>query len=69
MRGPTMYSYALSLYSDWGKKVFVTTDMKQCWDGTFKGEPVSFDAFVYKLNGALVTGELVEESGNIEVVR
>ena len=67
--GSCLKSGTFTIYNRWGDKVFETTDMKQCWDGTFKGEPVSSDVFVYKLNGVLVTGEVVEESGNIEVVR
>jgi len=67
--GSCLKSGTFTIYNRWGEKVFETTDMKQCWDGTYKGEPVSGDVFVYKLSGVLVTGEVVEESGNIEVVK
>ena len=67
--GSCLKSGTFTIYNRWGEKVFETTDMKQCWDGTYKGVPVGSDVFFYKLNGVLVTGEVVEESGNIEVVR
>jgi gliding motility-associated-like protein len=67
--GSCLKSGTFTIYNRWGEKVFETTDMKQCWDGTYKGEPVDSDVFVYKLNGVLVTGEVVEETGGVQVAR
>jgi gliding motility-associated-like protein len=58
-----------AIYNRWGQKVFETDDLQVCWDGFYKGQPVNPDAFVYKLNGKLITGEVIEQSGNIQVVR
>jgi gliding motility-associated-like protein len=62
----TMY---FAIYDRWGEKVFDTSDPKQCWDGTFRGQVMNTAAFVYYLNAKLVTGETVNKKGNINLVR
>ena len=51
--------------------MFVTTDanLTECWDGTYKGKALNAGTFVYKLIVTLSNDDLIEESGNITLVR
>jgi gliding motility-associated-like protein len=57
------------VYNRWGEAVFSTTDPAKCWDGTFKEEPVQSGVFVYSLYVKLVDGNIIEEKGNLTIVR
>ena len=57
------------IYDRWGEKVFETTDITQCWDGTYKGKPLNTAVFVYYLKATLTTGEKIMKKGNVSLVR
>ena len=59
----------LSIYNRWGERVFESNAQEDCWDGTFRGEPVNSGVFVYKLSIVLTDGEEIDKTGNITVVR
>jgi gliding motility-associated-like protein len=42
-------TYQLSIYNRWGQLIFVTSDISQGWDGTFKGNPVPGGSYVYRI--------------------
>jgi len=44
-------------------------DIKQCWDGTYRGKLMNTAVFVYTLQATLMTGETVIQKGNIGLVR
>ncbi|PUZ23208.1 hypothetical protein DCC81_22700 [Chitinophaga parva] len=46
VRGP-MYNYELRIFNRWGQLIFLSTDAKKGWDGTFNGEPVEIGTYVY----------------------
>ena len=51
------------------EKVFETTDPESCWDGTYKGQPVNSGVYAYKIYAKLFDNTVIEESGNLTVVR
>lgn len=59
----------LRIYNRWGELMFSTGQYEECWDGTFKGEPVNNGAYVYIFEATLKDGTKIEEKGNINVVR
>jgi gliding motility-associated-like protein len=59
--------FQLTVYNQWGEFVFISSDRDDCWDGTFKGELVQRDTYVYHLNYTLVGGQQVSESGSVIV--
>jgi gliding motility-associated-like protein len=59
----------LSIYNRWGEVVFQSGSLNDCWDGTYRGEPVNSAVFVYKLRAVKDDGEEVLLTGNITVVR
>ena len=64
-----MKSMTFSIYNRWGEKVYETNSMNICWDGTWKGKVLNSAVFVYTLDGYLINGELVEQKGNISLIR
>lgn len=58
-----------AIYDRWGEKVFETTSMSQCWDGTFRGKEMNTGVFVYYVKATLKTGEEVMKKGNITLLR
>jgi gliding motility-associated-like protein len=58
-----------AVFNRWGEKVFETTDPESCWDGTYKGQPVNSGVYAYKIYAKLFDNTVIEESGNLTVVR
>jgi len=44
-----VYEYEFWIFDRWGQLVFYTTDPKEAWDGTFKGEKAQQDVYVVKV--------------------
>ncbi len=43
-------TYSFSVFNRWGSLVFQTNDVDKAWDGTYKGEKLSVDNYVWVLN-------------------
>ena len=56
------------IYSRWGEKVFETTNVTICWDGTYKGQPAEVGTYVYYAKGTTACGNLVKK-GNLLLIR
>ncbi|MDP1746615.1 MAG: gliding motility-associated C-terminal domain-containing protein [Bacteroidota bacterium] len=67
--GKCVKSLYFAIYDRWGEKVFETTDIMQCWDGTFRGKDMNTAVFVYVMRATLTTGEEVNKKGNISLIR
>jgi gliding motility-associated-like protein len=59
----------LEIFNRWGEREFAAQAPGQCWDGTHKGQPVNPGVFVYSLQLALEDGEVVQETGYLQVIR
>lgn len=64
-----MESMTFTLFNRWGEKVYQTNNMSVCWDGTWNGKPLNSAVFVYTLDGYLINGELIEQKGNVSLIR
>ncbi|MBD3638245.1 MAG: gliding motility-associated C-terminal domain-containing protein [Crocinitomicaceae bacterium] len=67
--GKCITGVTIQIYNRWGEKVFESNDKNMCWDGYFRGKPVTTGIYVYVLEATLITGDTVQKSGNISVVR
>jgi gliding motility-associated-like protein len=67
--GNCIQTMTYSIYNRWGEKVFETQDPSNCWDGTYKGQPMNPGVFAYKLQATLITGQDIEQSGNITLLK
>jgi len=69
VRGKGIEDLQFIVFNRWGEKVFETTDINSGWDGTFKGEPMNLSVFVYVLKGKYKNGKLIDERGNVTLMR
>lgn len=58
-----------AIYDRWGEKVFETEDQTECWDGTFRGQKLNSGVFAFKFTATLVDGSIINQSGNLTLVR
>ncbi len=61
----------MQIYNRFGQRVFISTNVADSWDGTFKGEPVDAGTYFYflKANCGNNNERLVEFKGDVTVVR
>lgn len=59
----------LAVYTRWGELVFVSDNIQEGWDGTFKGEIMNPDVFVYYVKVTCENNMIFEKSGNITLLR
>jgi gliding motility-associated-like protein len=69
--GGCVSELTFAIFNRWGEKVFesTNTNLSECWDGTYKGQPMNAAVFTYKLIVTLNNGEQIKESGNITLIR
>lgn len=69
VKGPRLYNYSIEIYDRWGKKVFVSDEQKDFWDGTLNGTILAPQTFVYMISGETVLGEQIIREGNVSIIR
>ena len=69
--GQGIEKYELYIYNRWGQLVWVSKNVDDQWDGTFKGENLPIDEYVYKLTyqNPCVGKELIEKTGHVLIIR
>jgi len=69
VRSLSIATMNLQIYDRWGGLVFETDNQERGWDGTAKGSKLDAGVYVYKFEAQLVSGEKVEQAGNITLFR
>jgi gliding motility-associated-like protein len=63
-------SMRMSIYNQWGEKVFETSDVNGTWDGTYKGKPQPVGVYVYVVTMVLTTdGSQQVKKGTFNLIR
>ena len=57
------------MYDAWGSLVFSSDNPDQGWDGQLRGERAPSGVYVYMLSARLNDGTLIEQHGNVTLVR
>ncbi len=57
------------IYDKWGELVFETQDINQSWDGTYKGQKLTSEVYVYHLKLTCYNREVFIKKGNITLIR
>lgn len=57
------------IFNRWGQEVFSTTDVTKEWDGTYGGDPAPFGVYVWEADGFCGSGERINKSGNVTLIR
>ena len=56
------------IYDRWGVKLFESNTLDGSWDGSYNGEPVLQDIYVYKLTAKGLINDHIERTGKITVI-
>ena len=60
----------IRLFDRWGNQIYVSTDVLDSWDGSYKGDPVGIGVYPYKVTYTCTeTGERLTFYGDVTVVR
>ena len=69
-RSISVEKFELMIFNRWGELLFTCDDINKGWDGTYKGNPVQIDTYVWKVRYKRFHKELWhEEYGTVTVVR
>lgn len=70
---PLLYGYVqqylLSVYDRWGKRIFITSDPYENWDGTLNGKTCDVGTYHFTLKARCVTGKNEVNSGSFILIR
>jgi gliding motility-associated-like protein len=69
IRTPFLNSYLLRIYNRWGQEVFVTNDIEEGWDGTYKGNPQDVGMYIFYMDAVDTDGVELKRTGPISLVR
>lgn len=64
-----LLNYRLSIFNRYGTKLFETRDIFVNWNGTWRNAPVPAGVYYYIINGMMASGEAVQRSGSVTVIR
>ena len=59
----------LTIYDRWGEKLFETNDIKNGWDGTYKGKKLDQGVYGYYMTFKCNNGQESFKKGNITLLR
>ncbi|MCB9053959.1 MAG: gliding motility-associated C-terminal domain-containing protein [Lewinellaceae bacterium] len=65
----TPADYTLSIYDRYGGKLFETTDVDKGWDGKSRGKRVPVGLYVYHVRVEQANGTVIEQSGEVSLLR
>jgi gliding motility-associated-like protein len=66
---PSATEYKLVIFNRWGEKLFETTDISGCWDGTYKGAEAMVDSYSYVIGFRCYNGKFITKKGVITLLR
>ncbi len=59
---------AFEIFDRWGERVFATGNAFDTWDGTFKGQPINGNVFVYRITYTC-DGQEYNDSGTLTLMK
>ncbi|MCR5496548.1 MAG: gliding motility-associated C-terminal domain-containing protein [Paludibacteraceae bacterium] len=62
-------SFEISIYDQWGRRVYKSDDITRGWDGTFRGDKASIGAYYYVIKAKGTDGEEYLRKGTISLIR
>ncbi len=67
--GSGIAAYHMLIFDRWGMLIYDTEDLNKPWDGTFKGNKVEQDVYVYKIAVTDIFSTLHQYVGHVTLVR
>ena len=66
--GSYIKTYKIQIFNRYGEKLFTGYSLEDTWDGTFKGEAVQDDAYIYIINAEGIDNKRYNLHGNVTVL-
>ncbi|MBL7930615.1 MAG: gliding motility-associated C-terminal domain-containing protein [Bacteroidia bacterium] len=60
--------FHINIFNRWGENIYESSDPSFCWDGTYKGQKLNSDVFVYIITASRPSGP-IHKKGNITLLR
>ena len=57
------------VFDRWGKLIFQSDHVNNGWDGTYKGQQAEAGVYMYSIKMKLVSGEEVNQKGDVTLIR
>lgn len=67
--GSHIEEFEMMIFNRWGEMIFQTNSMTYGWDGTFKGDVVKEDVYVYKIKYKTNESEVLSKEGHITLLK
>lgn len=64
-----VYNYRMEIYNRWGELLFSTQNPNEAWNGTYKGELVQQDVYLYVINCTDSQQNSIKSRGTITVIK
>ncbi len=61
--------FEMQIFNRWGELLFETTDVRQGWDGYYRGNICQQDVYVWRVNVTFEDGGKFSDSGDVTLVR
>lgn len=69
VRGNNIRELTFRVYDRWGEKVFESNDVKNGWDGTFRGKKATPAVYVYYVEAICFDNQRFFKKGNVTLIR
>lgn len=69
VKGIGVQKFEIFIFNRWGNEIFYSDDIEISWDGSYKGELVKNDTYVYLIKAVNYNGEEIQQRGVINVLR
>lgn len=66
--GAYIKTYKIEIFNRYGEKLYTSYSLEDTWDGTFKGEAVQDDVYIYVINAEGMDHKRYNLSGNVTVL-
>jgi gliding motility-associated-like protein len=67
--GNGIVSFEMAIYDRWGELLFLSKNMTNSWDGTYLGEPVKTDTYIWKIKYTEILGKSENLSGKLVLLK
>ena len=61
--------FGLSIYNNWGQRVYYGLDPAEGWDGLFGGKPCDAGTYYYFVSATCFTGRRESHKGSLVLIR
>lgn len=68
-KGIFITSFEMTIFNRWGEVIYVTDDLEQGWDGTFRNEPAPAGTYVYHVRTKDFLGRNYKKQGSFTLIR